>query len=267
MTGSKVSDKLYAKSAIDPSMPPPDPSQLRETFLKRMGPETPIYHLFDRIPGVSFFAKDRQFRIVCANDHFIARFGFSDEIEIIGKDDFQLFPERLAENFRRDDAAVMTSGQPKSHIVELFFNRQGVPDWYVTDKMPVKDRSGKIIGVMGIVRAHGSAPEEVQTHQQIAAAVEHIRQRFRQKISIEELAERTGLSERQLHRKFVAAFGMSPQAVIMKLRIQAACELLRDPDPQLSEIAASTGFVDQSAFTQHFQKHMGTTPRRYRQRF
>lgn len=240
------------------------PAELRESFLRRMGPESPFYLLFNHLPRVSFFAKDAQFRLVAANRHFVERLGFSTEAEILGKDDFELFPARLAEKFRRDDEEVMRTGQPKLGIVELFFNRQGIPDWFVTHKLPVFDGEGRVMGVMGIVRAHGTAPDEVHPHQQIERAVEHIRTRFREKITVPELAELACLSPRQLHRKFVEAFGMSPQAVVMKVRIQAACELLADPDRQVGEIARMVGFADQSSFTQHFQKHMGVTPLRYR---
>ena len=82
-----------------------------------------------------------------------------------------------------------------------------------------------------------------------------------------ELAAMACLSPRQLHRKFVEAFGMSPQAVILKVRIQAACELLADPDRSVGEIASEVGFADQSSFTQHFQKHLGLTPLKYRRQF
>ncbi len=239
----------------------------RERFLARVAPETPFYALFDRIPGVSFFAKDLSFRLMCANQQFVERFGFATEDQIVGKDDFELFPARLAENFRRDDEEVIRTGAPKWRIVELFFSRQGLPDWFVTDKMPVRNKKGKVIGVMGISRGYGNAPEEVHAHERIGRAVEHIRQHFREKITVEGLAALTHLSTRQLHRRFLEAFGMSPQAVVMKLRIQAGCELLADPDVQISEVARSVGFSDQSSFTLHFHKHMGVTPLRYRRQF
>ena len=78
----------------------PAPSA-REKFLRRLGSETPFYRLFDLMPDVSFFAKDQQCRLMCASQRFIERFGFRDETEVIGKDDFALFPARLAESFRR----------------------------------------------------------------------------------------------------------------------------------------------------------------------
>lgn len=236
----------------------------RERFFERMSADSQFYVLFNHLPRVSFFAKDEQFRIVAANRHFVERLGFAKEEEILGKEDFELFPARLAEKFRRDDEQVLRTGEAMLGIVELFFNRQGIPDWFVTHKLPVFDRQGKVMGLMGIVRAHGTAPDEVRPHQQIERAVERIRTRFREKITVPELAELACLSPRQLHRKFVEAFGMSPQAVVMKVRIQAACELLADPDRPVGEIAREVGFADQSSFTQHFQKHLGVTPLRYR---
>ena len=53
----------------------------------------------------------------------------------------------------------------------------------------------------------------------------------------------------------------------MKLRIQAACELLSNPDAMISDVARTVGFTDQSSFTQHFHKHMGATPLRYLRQF
>jgi len=86
-------------------------------------------------------------------------------------------------------------------------------------------------------------------------------------VFVEHLAKIVGLSQRQLHRKFVETFGDSPQAFIMKLRIQASCEMLHHEDKPISEVARETGFKDQSSFTQHFQKHMGITPLRYQRQF
>jgi AraC-like DNA-binding protein len=241
--------------------------QQRHRFFRRIAFDSQFYLLFNHLPRVSFFAKDAEFRLMAANLHFIERLGFQSEEEILGKDDFALFPARLAENFRRDDEEVLRTGQAKLGIVELFFNRQGIPDWFVTHKLPIFDHQRRTIGVMGIVRAHGTAPDEVRPNQQIERAVDHIRTHFRDKITVPELAVLACLSPRQLHRRFVDAFGMSPQAVVMKVRIQAACEMLADPDRQVGEIARAVGFADQSSFTQHFQKHLGLSPLKYRRQF
>src|ERR1043165_862748 len=91
---------------------------LRREFISHMDPKSGFDALFELLPGVSFFAKDKQGRIVAANRHFFRRFGFSREGDILGQDDFALFPQRLAEHFREDDGEVMRSGKPKLNIVE-----------------------------------------------------------------------------------------------------------------------------------------------------
>lgn len=250
-------------------MPPSRRAALaeRESFLRRIDAGTPFYRLFDHMPDVSFFAKDHRFRLMCASQRFIERFGFHDEAQVLGKDDFQLFPSRLAENFRRDDEEVLRTGQPKLNIVELFFTEQGVPDWFVTNKLPIRDRRDRVIGVMGTVQSYEARRQVLQPYLQIDRAVTYIRENFRRGVSVKELAIVLHVSLRQLQRRFVEAFGIGPQAFIIKLRIQAACEALQHEGSLINEVATSLGFCDQSAFTQLFQKHVGLTPLKYQKRY
>ena len=238
----------------------------QETFLNSVG-VAQFAGLFEHIPGHSFFVKDTEGRIMKANRAFYERFGFGAEEEIVGKTDPELFPAGLAANFRRDDLRVIDSGEPLLGIVELFFNRQGLPDWYLTNKLPVSDRAGVVVGVMGTVRSYASQAKSLQPFVQIEPAVEQIRKRFREKISVGELATKVGLSARQFDRKFQEAFGISPQQFIIKTRIQAACDALADPARAIADVAFELGFCDQSSFTMHFRRHMGVTPLQYRRRF
>lgn len=239
----------------------------RDRFVEEIGAETPFYRLFDFLPDVSFFAKDRDFRFVCASRPFIERFGLKDEAQVLGKDDFALFPPRLAESFRRDDEEIVRSGQPKLKIIELFFTEQGIPDWFTTNKLPICNRSGQLVGIMGTVQSYEGRRQGLEPYLQIDRAVAYIRENFRRGVSVKELSNVVYLSPRQLHRKFVEAFGVSPQAFIIKLRIQAACEALQRENSLIPEVAAELGFCDQSSFTQLFQKHVGLTPLKYQRRF
>lgn len=238
----------------------------RTRFLAALAPERAHHVLLDHLPGIAFFAKDSHSRLMAANRQFFERFGFKREAQIVGKTDFDLFPARLAEHFRQDDTEVMKSAKPRLNIVELFFDRQGIPDWFITHKFPVFDRAGKVIGVMGVTQSYEAAREALQPYLAIDRAVACIRERFREKLTVPQLAAYVHLSQRQLHRKFVETFGSSPQAFILKVRIQAACELLHG-DRAISEVARESGFPDQSAFTQHFRRHMGVTPRAYQRQF
>lgn len=235
----------------------------RDRFLSSISHDTPFYRLFDLLPEVSFFAKDRDFRLMCASRRFLDRFGFRDEAQMVGRDDFELFPPRLAENFRRDDEEVMRTGEPKLNIVELFFNDQGVPDWFITNKLPLRNRRGDVIGLMGTVHSYAARREVLHRDLQLDRAISHIREHFRSGVSVKELAHAIHISPRHLHRKFMEAFGMSPQSFILKLRIQAACEALQSDNLQIAEAARAFGFSSQSNFAQIFQKYVGITPLKY----
>ncbi|SKA92933.1 PAS domain S-box-containing protein [Prosthecobacter debontii] len=245
----------------------PNSTQLRERFLRALAPESQFYRVLDHLPGISFFAKNSRFQIVCANQHFVESLGYKTELDLIGKEDFDIFPTRLAENFRRDDEQVLTTGEARLNLVELFFNPQGIPDWFITNKLPVRDRKGKVIGIMGTTQSYSHAAQTVHPYQQIEKALTYIRQHFRERITVEELAGMVHISTRQLHRKFVETFGVSPQTFIMKLRIQAACDALQHEDAQIGIVATEMGFCDQSSFTQHFHRHVGITPLKYQRQF
>ena len=240
---------------------------VRARFVRSIGSDTPFYRLFDHLQDISFFAKDRQFRLMCASKRFLERFGLKSEAEVVGKNDFELFPERLAENFRRDDQVVMETGVAKLNIVELFFNDQRVPDWFITNKLPLRDRRGKVVGVMGTVHSYEGRREILHPYVQLDRAIAYIREHFRTGVSIKELSHAIHVSPRQLHRKFMTTFGVGPQTFIMKLRIQASCEALQRNDAEIHEVASAHGFSSQSAFTQLFQKYVGLTPFKYQKRF
>jgi len=249
----------------------PKPSALRpaprERFFRDLAPEGAYHPLLEHLPGVAFFAKDRDSLLMAANRQFYERFGFRTEAAIVGRSDFDLFPAELAGHFRKDDAEVMGTGQPKLNIIELFFDPSGLPDWFITHKFPVTSRRGRIIGVMGITQSYAAARQALQPYLAIDRAVDCIRTRFRERLTVAQLASHVHLSARQLHRRFVETFGSSPQAFILKVRIQSACGLLQHGDRSIGEVARESGFGDQSAFTQHFRRAIGTTPREYQHRY
>ena len=151
--------------------------------------------------------------------------------------------------------------------VELWYNEQRVLDWFVTNKHPVRDLRGKIIGVMGIVRSYEGQRRSMQPMSLINSTVDHIREHHHENLTVENLAQRAELSPRQLHRKFREVFGLSVQEFLIKTRIQAASDRLLRTDQPIAVIATDLGFCDQSAFTQLFRKHMGLTPRQFRLRY
>ncbi len=235
-------------------------------FLDQVGTKSAFYSLFNHLPGVSFFAKNKSFEIIFASQSFVERLGYKSEADIIGKTDFDLFPKSLAENFRRDDAWVISHQMPKLKIIELYINTNGLPDWYMTNKLPIFDRKNRIIGVMGTTQSYHHGKELIQPYLKIEPAILFIRTHFREKISVAQVAETVNLSPRQLDRKFQEMLKMSPQEFIMKLRIKTACNELSCSSKPIMNIALDLGFYDQSSFTLLFRKQMGMPPLQYRKR-
>lgn len=74
------------------------------------------------------------------------------------------------------------------------------------------------------------------------------------------LAEKVGLSERQLRRRFTEAVGYGPKALHSILRFQHALDLGRRGDPGLAAIAYQAGYADQAHFTREVRRLAGMTP-------
>lgn len=252
-------------------MPPSPAAKLtghafQAAFFRRMGTSQQFRRLFDTLSSVHFFAKDAQSRFVAASPEVVRRLGMSSELDLIGRRDRDFLPPQLSAQIEADDARVMATNEPMLNHLETWFDNSRVLDWFVTSKFPMHDEAGRVIGVMGYVRPYEGKDGQKQVWAAgtgFSRAVDHIRRRMNHTLSVKDLAAIAGLSQRQLHRKFVEAFGMAPKDFITRTRIQAACELLCKGDKSLAEIALESGFCDQSSFTRHFRKELGSTPSSY----
>lgn len=242
------------------------PSERQRRFLEQLEGQ-PFRELFEHLPGVYFFAKDAQSRMICASRAILERFGLSQESEIIGTTDYDYFPEHIADAFVRDDQEVLRTGRPLLNRVEAWYNEHRLLDWFLTSKMPLRDRNGAVVGIMGTVQTYEGKRRMILPVSQVEQAVEVIRSNFGEKLLAEEIAARVGFSSRQLHRRFLQVFGMNVRDFISRTRINEATERLKSSDDPIAEIAVDCGFCDQSAFTAQFRKVTGMTPARFRRRY
>ena len=200
------------------------------------------------------------------NAGFLPRVGFVLE-ELLGKSDFDIFPMRLAEYFRRDDREIFESKNQSLIYWSLFSIVRAYPIGIPTNKYPLFNDRKDVIGLMGTVRPYGDGENKElkwERDDEIGRAVNHIRNHFRGEISISDLVRISGLTHRKLHRGFVELFGIAPMQFITRTRIEAACDDLLSSTNKLSVIAKENGFYDQSSFTQLFRRQMKITPLKYR---
>ncbi|MBB5036721.1 AraC family transcriptional regulator [Prosthecobacter dejongeii] len=238
--------------------------QERDRWVATLAPTSLFHRLFDHIPGVYFFAKNREGHLMFASEGLRLRYSMHEEGEILGMTDFDLNPGSMAQAYVDDDDQLLTGKATSIERIELWWDRQGMPDWFLVTKLPVLDTQGEIQGVMGLLRRPDEAERRLPVFQTVAQAVEMIRQDFSKPLLIEDVARACGQSLRQLQRRFQTTFGLSPQEFLLKTRVLAAARLLETTALSVSEIACRCGFTDQSAFTQHFRKRTGQTPSSYR---
>lgn len=95
------------------------------------------------------FWKDRESRFLGCNKVFAQDAGVTDLESFIGKTDYYFYHADQARAFRADDAEVMATGQAKLAIIEELTLEGGETRWMETNKVPLRDGSGQIVGILG----------------------------------------------------------------------------------------------------------------------
>uniref|UniRef100_UPI003783A20E AraC family transcriptional regulator n=1 Tax=Prosthecobacter sp. TaxID=1965333 RepID=UPI003783A20E len=236
----------------------------RNAWMAALEPTLLFQRLFDHIPGVYFFAKNKTGHLMFAGKGLLQRYQMRDDSEFIGRTDFDINPDTMAQAYVDDDKRLLAGKAEVIERIELWWDSQGIPDWFLVTKLPLFDKRRRVQGVMGTLRRPDEAERRLPVFQTVAQAVEIIRRDFSKPLLIEDVAKSCGQSLRQLQRRFQSAFGITPQEFLLKTRVLAAVRLLEETSLTASEIAQQCGFVDASSFTQHFRKRMGESPAAYR---
>ncbi|WP_428772596.1 helix-turn-helix domain-containing protein [Vibrio sp.] len=95
----------------------------------------------------------------------------------------------------------------------------------------------------------------------------YIEQHLGRKISIAQLAGSVFLGESQFYMLFKEHMGITPHQYVLGKRIDAAKALIEQGSLSLSQIAETTGFSGQSAFTHTFTRLQGITPSNYKKQY
>jgi PAS domain S-box-containing protein len=105
--------------------------------------------LMDNLPD-HIFVKDTASRFLMANAATLHSLGASHQEEVLGKTDFDFLGREVAERFYRDEQEIFRSAQPLMNHEELLIDHAGQQKWLVTTKVPLRDSSGEIFGLVGM---------------------------------------------------------------------------------------------------------------------
>lgn len=98
----------------------------------------------------------------------------------------------------------------------------------------------------------------------VGKALAFMRENLHRDISRDETARHAGISPSHFSRVLKERTGRSFTELLRQCRVDLACDLLRNSEKNLAQIADRCGFCDQSYFTHVFQDVKGVTPRQYR---
>lgn len=95
-------------------------------------------------------------------------------------------------------------------------------------------------------------------------ALEAMGKNLSKAVFIPDLARLTGFSEAQFRRVFQRTMGVSPVQRLRSIRMERACQLLRQTDQTVEAIASEVGYAEPAFFAHSFKKLIGISPGRYR---
>jgi two-component system response regulator YesN len=139
-------------------------------------------------------------------------------------------------------------------------------DWNTLSNVPdliYEAVKARVLGLMKEIRL----TRNWVSHQNMKQAVAYIQGNFaKESLSLQEVADVTGLSPSYFSRSFKEEYGISFIHFLTKLRMEQAKAMLADPNCKTYEIAYAVGYSDYPHFTKAFKKYWGLSPSEVKRR-
>ena len=133
--------------------------------------------------------------------------------------------------------------------------------WQTDDPLAFDSGLATLLAEFRAHARHGR-PAPAEGALRFAPVVEFMRAHLAEKLSLERLAQVAGLSPFHFLRRFQAQHHVTPQQMLMALRLHEAKRLLARGEPP-AQVAAAVGLTDQAHLTRAFQRRYAVTPGRY----
>lgn len=197
--------------------------------------------IIDNIPQLIFW-KDINSVFLGCNQHAADLNNLPHPKDLIGKTDYELVWSQYADKYRQDDQRVMENDQAELRIVEQFVTQQGEKLWMETNKIPLHNIEGEVIGILG-------TSENITLRRQAEQVLQEYNQRLREEIASqteelevqnEELTAQTEQLEEKTH--------LLQQEILQRQEIEIA---LRESEERfaLAMAGANDGLWDWNLIT------------------
>src|SRR4051812_228504 len=96
-----------------------DFGRFQQRFFRKLQGGLSLVSLFEYLPEVYLYVKDRRSRFVKSNEAHWKLRGFASEAEMLGLSDLDIHPQHMAERYIEEDRRVMRSRRPLPNQVWL----------------------------------------------------------------------------------------------------------------------------------------------------
>ncbi|MGI2908807.1 PAS domain S-box protein [Tolypothrix sp. VBCCA 56010] len=159
------------------------------------------------------FWKDRNSVYLGCNQNFANSVGFDNSEDIVGKTDYDLLCNQQEASFYREcDARVMQTNTPEYKIVAPHIQRDGKQTWLETNKVPLHNTEGKVVGILGTF-------EDITVKRQAESALRETQERLQAILdNSPAIIYVVDIENRYLliNRQFQKLFNMAQQQIVGK---------------------------------------------------
>ena len=230
--------------------------EMRNEFASRLAEPFPAELLFDHLDHLTYFVKDELGRYMALNQTLALRCGHRDKSTLIGRTAAEVFAPSLGNYFLKQDLELIRSGRPLINELEQHPYPKRINGWCLTTKLPLLDKSGFTIGLIGMSRDLQSPDQDTNAYESVAKVIDRVRSSLDQSIRTSELAELAGLSVWQLDQRIKDLFALTTGQLILQLRMDDAAKALLQTDLSVIQVALRVGYADQSAFLAAISKNV-----------
>ena len=108
-----------------------------------------LQNILDASPAYICWKDRHTSRFMGCNKAYARLVGFENPEDLIGKTDWDLtWSKEQTEFYLAFDQKIMDSGQPEYHIIENGTNARGEQVWFDTNKIPLRNGTGEVIGIL-----------------------------------------------------------------------------------------------------------------------
>jgi AraC family transcriptional regulator len=148
----------------------------------------------------------------------------------------------------------------------VWIGRRLYSEFAQPDSVSALSVDGLMLEALAVFARLRTRPERVPP-QWLRQARELVRDRFAERLSLDEIATTAGIHPAHLARSFRSYFGTSIGEYQRSLRLEYASKQLADTRTPILTIALAAGFADQAHMSRIFRNHTGLTPARFRAEF